>query len=79
MVVVAMTSNPTPVPYSFTIRSADLARGVLNRPGTVRVDRVYTLSQSLAVRVFGTVNAQTLDHIRRTLARLIAGPRAAGR
>jgi mRNA interferase MazF len=72
MVVVAMTSNPTPVPYSLTIRSADLERGALNRPGTVRVDRVYTLSQGLAVRIFGKVNTQTLDHIRQTLGRLVA-------
>ena len=39
-VVVAMTSNPTQTPYSFTLTSADLATGSLNHPGTVRVDKI---------------------------------------
>jgi len=38
MLVVAMTSNPAPVPYSFTITNADMVLGLLNRPGQVRVD-----------------------------------------
>jgi mRNA interferase MazF len=47
MIVVAMTSNPATVQYGFVIDSADVERGRLNRPGTVRVDKIYTLSQSL--------------------------------
>jgi mRNA interferase MazF len=31
--VVAMTSNPAPVLYSFTITNADMVLGQLNRPG----------------------------------------------
>ena len=42
MIVVAMTSNPSPTPWSFRIESTDLEDGRLNRPGTVRVDRIYT-------------------------------------
>ncbi len=67
MIVVAMTSNPTSVPYSFTISTVDLQAGVLNRKSTVRVDKIYTLAQSLAVRTFGKVNDQTLDRIRHFL------------
>ncbi len=70
MVVVAMTSNPQPADFSFTIASADLETGTLNHPGTVRVDRIYTLSQSLAVKTFGRVNAATLERIRETLQKL---------
>lgn len=55
MVVIAMTSNPTQTAYSFTITSADLSRGSLNHPGTVRVDKVYTLEQTLIVKSFGQV------------------------
>jgi mRNA interferase MazF len=72
MVVVAMTSNPQAVDYSFTITSADLTQGVLNRPGKVRVDKIYTLAQSLAVKTFGRVNRATLDHIRKLLQELVA-------
>ncbi|MCH8290667.1 type II toxin-antitoxin system PemK/MazF family toxin [Candidatus Poribacteria bacterium] len=67
IVVVAMTSNPTVVDYSFTITSSDLEQGKLNRPGKVRVDKIYTLSQSIVVRTFGRVNSKVLHRIRNML------------
>lgn len=72
MVVVAMTSNPTISSYSFTITTSDLTLGSLNRPGTVRVDKIYTLAQSLIVRTFGQVDERTLDRIRVLLGNLTA-------
>jgi mRNA interferase MazF len=72
IVVVAMTSNPTAAPYSFPIRSSDLSEGTLNRPGTVRVDKIYTLAKSIVVRKFGTVSANVIDQIRQTLVDLTA-------
>jgi mRNA interferase MazF len=72
IVVVAMTSSPATPDYSFTITSSDLDRGNLNRPGKVRVDKIYTLSQSIAVKTFGRVNSNVLDRIRSTLQDLIA-------
>jgi mRNA interferase MazF len=70
MVVVAMTSNPAPVPYSFTITNDELVQGALNRPGTVRIDKIYTLEQTLAVKVFGQINQATLEQIRAMLQEL---------
>jgi mRNA interferase MazF len=67
MVVVAMTSNPVLTPYSFVITSADLVSGVLNHPGRVRVDKIYTLAQGLVVKTFGKVNDVTLNRIRQIL------------
>jgi mRNA interferase MazF len=75
VMVVAMTSNPTLTPYSFIITSSDLAQGVLNRPGTVRVDKIYTLSKSLIVKTFGRVDNAILDRIRASLVEL-TGPGA---
>ncbi len=72
IVVVAMTSNPTVVDYGFTITSSDLKRGNLNRPGKVRVDKIYTLSQSIVVKTFGRVNATILETIHQKLKALIA-------
>jgi mRNA interferase MazF len=63
IVVVAMTSNPIEVDYSITITSSDLEQGQLNRPSKVRVDKIYTLSQSIVVKKFGQVNAKTLNKI----------------
>jgi len=74
MVVVAMTSNPTQTPYSFTISNDDLSHGQLNRPGTVRVDKIYTLAQSLALRIFGKVTPATLQRIRSLLDTVTALP-----
>ena len=72
IVVVAMTSNPEVADYSFTLTSSDLEKGTLNRPGKVRADKIYTLSQSIVVKTFGRVNAVTLDRIRKTLQDLTA-------
>ena len=72
VVVVAMTSNPAPADYSFTITSSDLARGKLNRPGKVRVDKIYTLAQAIIVKTFGQVNSAVLNRIRGALQDLIA-------
>ena len=64
IIVVAMTSNPAVVPFSFRITSADLVEGKLNRPGTVRVDKVYTLAKWIIVRKFGKVAPYVVDRIR---------------
>ena len=72
VVVVAMTSNPIPADYSFTITSSDLAQSTLNRPSKVRVDKIYTLSQSIIVKTFGRVNANVLERVRGVLQDLTA-------
>ncbi len=72
MVVVAMTSNPAKVDYGFEIDTIDLERGQLNHPGTIRVDRIYTMSQSLIVKRFGKVNEATLERIRAVLVNLVS-------
>jgi mRNA interferase MazF len=70
MVVVAMTSNPAPTPFSFMISNADLISGKLNHPGKVRVDKIYALSQSTVVKIFGKVTKSVLDQIRQRLTDL---------
>ena len=72
MIVVAMTSVPTPGPFSFLVSSSDLVQGQLNRPGTVRVDKIYTLDQSLTVKRFGQVNSHIVSKIQTILLTLTA-------
>jgi mRNA interferase MazF len=67
IVVVAMTSRTAVAPYSFQITSADLVEGALNRPGTARVDKVYTLAKTIIVKKFGKVSPAVIDQIRRLL------------
>ena len=72
VVVVAMTSSPESTDYSFSITSIDLVSGRLNRPGKVRVDKLYTMSQSIIVKTFGRVGIRTLERVRGTLQELVA-------
>ncbi|HEY2415273.1 MAG TPA: type II toxin-antitoxin system PemK/MazF family toxin [Pirellulaceae bacterium] len=72
VVVVAMTSNPAAVPYSFRITASDLTQGSLNRPGTVRADKVFALAQSIIVKRFGKVSKHVVEHIRQLLHNLVA-------
>ena len=72
VVVVAMTSNPENTDYGFSITSADLIAGKLNRPGKVRVDKLYTMSQSIIVKTFGRVGFRTLERVASTLQELVA-------
>jgi mRNA interferase MazF len=75
VIVVAMTSRPAVAPYGFQISSADLVQGTLNRPGTVRVDKIYTLAKSIIVKRFGTVSPDVVDRIRHVLDALtLPGP-----
>jgi mRNA-degrading endonuclease toxin of MazEF toxin-antitoxin module len=67
-----MTSNPIEVDYSFTIASSDLAKGTLNHPGKVRVDKIYAISKSIVARTFGQVNEKVLERIRTELNSLVA-------
>jgi hypothetical protein len=69
--IVAMTSNPEAVEHGFAIDSSDLERGRLNRSGTVRVDKIYTLSQSLVIAHFGRVKRTILDRICERLQELL--------
>ena len=75
MLVVAMTSNPMQTKWSFVISSHDLIDGRLNRPGTVRVDKIYTLAQSLAVARFGSVGSPVLARIRDVLMQFVEAAR----
>jgi mRNA interferase MazF len=75
IVVVAMTSNPASVPYSFQVTTSDLVEGSLNRPGTVRVDKIYTLAQSIVVKKFGKMSPQIVERVRRMFNSIIqSGP-----
>jgi mRNA interferase MazF len=72
IVVVAMTSNPQVTEYSLSITSSDLVEGALNRPGKIRVDKIYALSQTVVAKTFGQVDDRTLSRIRRRLVNLVA-------
>jgi mRNA interferase MazF len=71
VIVVALTSKPEATTYGFTITSDDLAEGVLKRPSQVRVDKIYTLSQSMSVKTFGRVNENVLERVLELFQKLV--------
>ncbi|OAD18862.1 transcriptional modulator of MazE/toxin, MazF [Candidatus Thiomargarita nelsonii] len=44
----------------------------MNLPGKIRVDKIYTLSQSIVFKKFGQVNVNVLNRIRSLLQNLSA-------
>ena len=71
IVVVAMTSNLKAATYSFTITSADLVIGSLRKPSRIRVDKIYTLAQSIVVKRFGQLSEDSFNRIRQLLSALV--------
>jgi mRNA interferase MazF len=72
VVIVAMTSNPAQSSFSFQVTAQDLVEGALNRPGTVRMDKIYTLAQSIVVKKFGRVSPQVVRRMRQVLETITA-------
>jgi mRNA interferase MazF len=72
ILVIAMTSNLSTLPYSFIINTPDLITGTLNRPSLVRCDKIYTLEQTLVVKKFGQVKPVLLHQIAMTLQQILS-------
>lgn len=71
ILVAAITSNPIQVNYSIQVRSFDLIEGKLKRPSKIRVDKIYSLSQGIAIRKFGKISTEKLNQIKDSLFELI--------
>ena len=60
LIVAAITSNIDKKPYIIEITSNDLSNGNLLHKSCVRADKLYTLSQSIVIKKFGTLKSETL-------------------
>ena len=63
IIVVGVTSNLQETEYSLTITQNDMESGTLRQTSRVKVDKIYTLAQSIVVRSFGKIKIQTFDKI----------------
>ena len=72
VLVVAVTSNLQPMPYSIPLNSEDMAIGILKQVSVIRADKVYTLEQSLIVKRFGTVKSEILGRVIATIQQIIS-------
>ncbi len=68
VVVAAITSNIITKDYTILFSSEDLVEGILKFDSCIRVDKIYSISQSIVLTKFGRVNE---DILHRTIAKLI--------
>lgn len=71
IIVAAVTSNITSKDYNILISNKDMQEGNLHVSYCVRVDKIYTLSQSIVIKKFGTVKPEVINNIKEKLSRLI--------
>ncbi|MCL1996585.1 MAG: type II toxin-antitoxin system PemK/MazF family toxin [Defluviitaleaceae bacterium] len=71
IIVMAVTSVADNKPYSVPIINDDMINGVLKVPSNIRVDKIYTLSQKIVLKYFGSVQLEVLEKVRSRLVELI--------
>jgi mRNA interferase MazF len=74
-IVAAITSNIDDKAYSIKISSDDLSDGILLRTSCIRTDKLYTLSQSIAIRKFGAVKEAILNRVTESVIKAIDASR----
>ena len=65
-----ITSNIKNVDYSILIESTDLARGSLPQPSRIKVNTVFTLEKSIAIKSFGKVKENIMKKVKEEFHRL---------
>ena len=71
IVVAAITSNITTKEYTVIITTKDLNEGNLQVDSCIRVDKIYTLSQSIVISRFGAVKSHIMDFVKEKFNLLI--------
>jgi mRNA interferase MazF len=68
-IAIPLTSNPNARDHTVLI---DMATGSLPLRSVAKVDKIFSIEQSLVVRTFGQVRQDILDNIRSELLNLIS-------
>ena len=63
VLVAAMTSKLSRVPYSVRVRAADLSEGMLRKESLIRIDKIYTLSKAIIVKRFGRISQSVFHQV----------------
>ena len=71
IIVVAMTSNVEKRDYSILISNKDMEKGSLLYESMIRVDKIYTLKQSIVIKKFGSLKKEPFNQIKTLLKDLI--------
>ena len=71
IIVAAITSNLTEKDYTVMLSSKDLKEGSLKVDSSIRVDKIYTLSQSIIINKFGAAKEYIVDSVKKAIYDLI--------
>ena len=63
LVVTAITSNITNGEYNVLLSSANVEEGELKVDSCIRPDKIYTISQDIVIKKFGSVTDFILDRV----------------
>lgn len=72
VIVAAITSNINNKYTEVNITNADMKQGDLKKDSCVRVDKIYTLSQSIVIKKYGVVKEDILKSVRLKLNEIIS-------
>jgi mRNA interferase MazF len=64
IIVAAITSNLTEKEYAVLITTNEIEEGILKHDSIIRVDKIYTLSQSIVISKFGKVKKEILQSVK---------------
>jgi len=71
ILVAAITSNVLERDYLIRLAPEDLEQGHLKVDSGIRADKIYTLSQKIVVKRFGTVNQTILTQVKVKLNQIL--------
>lgn len=71
-VVCGITTNIEDKEYGILINQNDLANGYLPEPSCIKVDKIFTLEQKLAIKKLGKVKKHIFEMVKKELEQLTA-------
>jgi len=69
-IVCGITSNLKDELFSVLIDSEDLESGLLPKPSRIKVDKIFTLEQSLVIKKFARVKPEIMRRVKQELLKL---------
>lgn len=64
IIVAAITSNLEQKEYTILVTNEDLLSGKLKVDSCIRADKIYTLSQDIVIKRFGSVKRHIVDKVK---------------
>jgi len=69
-IVCGITSNIKDTEFSVLIDTEDLESGFLPKPSRIKVDKIFTLEQSLVIKKFAKVKPYVIEKVKKVLFEL---------